>query len=240
MLDPHYRTLRGFMTLIEQEWFSFGHKFADRLGFSQVGWSSEDRRPVFHVFVECVYHLSVQMPHIFEFNETLLIFILREFSSGLFGNVYVNSPSEMSEISRCTVSIWSAILSCESVFKNPNYSMSARTWTPVASQKRISLWGAWFCEWHDYLWRHISSRHYDANMLAATTANGKLIESIKWLPDLSFKKNCSSCLLPFTTFRRRHRCRNCDKRFCGKCSAFNRIVPSVSPIVPVRCCNSCT
>ena len=36
MLCPRYRTFHGFLSLIQKDWLSMGHKCADRLNLSQA------------------------------------------------------------------------------------------------------------------------------------------------------------------------------------------------------------
>jgi hypothetical protein len=67
-LDPYYRTLKGFHVLIEKEWLAYGHKFSDRCSHNKQE-PSEERSPVFTLFMDCVWQIMRQYPSIFEFNE---------------------------------------------------------------------------------------------------------------------------------------------------------------------------
>uniref|UniRef100_A0A674AG22 Myotubularin related protein 6 n=1 Tax=Salmo trutta TaxID=8032 RepID=A0A674AG22_SALTR len=71
LMDPYYRTIKGFMVLIEKDWISFGHKFADRC--DQLDGDPKEVSPVFTQFLECVWQLTEQFPQAFEFNEWLLL-----------------------------------------------------------------------------------------------------------------------------------------------------------------------
>jgi hypothetical protein len=46
LLDPHYRTTEGFVTLVEKEWACFGHMFALR-GGQEPGQERKEESPVF-------------------------------------------------------------------------------------------------------------------------------------------------------------------------------------------------
>ena len=73
LLDPYYRTINGFRTLIEVDWLMFGHKFAQRNGHAVNHNDTNERCPVFLQWLDCVYQVFRQMPSAFEFNETYLV-----------------------------------------------------------------------------------------------------------------------------------------------------------------------
>lgn len=73
LLDPYYRTMEGFRTLIEREWLAFGHKFADRCGHSTGSEDQNERCPVFLQWLDCVHQLLGQYPCDFEFSQTYLV-----------------------------------------------------------------------------------------------------------------------------------------------------------------------
>eukprot|EP01102_Stenamoeba_stenopodia_P017263 TRINITY_DN615_c0_g1_i1.p1 TRINITY_DN615_c0_g1~~TRINITY_DN615_c0_g1_i1.p1 ORF type:complete len:217 (+),score=33.81 TRINITY_DN615_c0_g1_i1:705-1355(+) len=60
----------------------------------------------------------------------------------------------------------------------------------------------------------------------------------KWEPDSSTKK-CLGCSESFTTFRRKHHCRNCAQIYCADCSSKSLPIPKYGFDKPVRVCDSC-
>ena len=98
LCDPYYRTREGFALLVEKEWCSFGHKFADRLGHYQVDSTSrhvnaqvssdKERSPVFFQFLDCVFQLTRQFEDAFEFTELFLLHLHEHTTSGTCNGGY--------------------------------------------------------------------------------------------------------------------------------------------------------
>lgn len=151
ILDPYFRTMRGFAVLIEKDWCSFGHKFEDRCGHGTPCHDSGERSPIFVQWLDSVHQLLLQFPRAFEFNHTFLVFLADHVHSCLFGTFLGNSEHDRTRlgVTERTTSIWAYVLHerCMSRFLNPNFSPENHQLRPSASAKRIELWRRFFCRW---------------------------------------------------------------------------------------------
>lgn len=153
MLDPYYRTIKGFEVLVEKEWISFGHKFAQRVGHGDDKHSDSDRSPVFLQFIDCVWQMTMQFPNAFEFNELFLITILDHLYSCLFGTFLGNSELQRKndKVSEKTVSLWSYINSQLDDFTNPLYCAQytqKHVLLVVASMRKLRIWNNYYLRWN--------------------------------------------------------------------------------------------
>ncbi|XP_060047714.1 myotubularin-related protein 6 isoform X1 [Erinaceus europaeus] len=126
LLDSYYRTIKGFMVLIEKDWISFGHKFSERCG--HLDGDLKEVSPVFTQFLECVWHLTEQFPQAFEFNEAFLLQIHEHIHSCQFGNFLGNCQKEREELKlkEKTYSLWPFLLEDQKKYLNPLYSSKSQ------------------------------------------------------------------------------------------------------------------
>uniref|UniRef100_A0A8D3CD08 Myotubularin phosphatase domain-containing protein n=1 Tax=Scophthalmus maximus TaxID=52904 RepID=A0A8D3CD08_SCOMX len=121
LMDPYYRTIKGFMVLIEKDWISFGHKFADRC--DQLDGDPKEVSPIFTQFLECVWQLSEQFPQAFEFSEWFLLQIHEHVHSCQYGNFLGNNQRQREELQlrERTHSLWAFLMSDKENYLNPFY-----------------------------------------------------------------------------------------------------------------------
>ena len=217
MLDPFYRTISGFIVLIEQEWFVLGHKFKDRGGFSINGWGDPDRSPIFEQFLHCVYQMLYQKARIFEFNENMLLFLVQHTCSGWFANFTVNSDRERSNVKDKGFSLWQYIEDNRSQFTNENYeNESSSYFIPMVSAKHLVLWQNRFLGWHNLLvtfnWS-IESLEFEEEVNSFGA----------WFPEADKVKECSQCGKKFTFFNPRALCKVCLLVLCDSCLGPSKI-----------------
>ncbi|KAM6958785.1 myotubularin-related protein 12 [Aplochiton taeniatus] len=136
MLDPHYRTVTGFQSLVQKEWVAGGHNFLDRCNQLQLK-DKENVSPVFLLFLECVWQLLQQHGPAFQFSETYLtvlsdsvhvpVFSTFLFNSGHHRNSVFKAESPYSQrgLLNCPpVWDWSVQFNCKAqdLFINPLYN----------------------------------------------------------------------------------------------------------------------
>uniref|UniRef100_A0AC34FWT3 Phosphatidylinositol-3-phosphatase n=1 Tax=Panagrolaimus sp. ES5 TaxID=591445 RepID=A0AC34FWT3_9BILA len=126
ILDPYYRTIKGFETLIEKDWLGFGFKFDDRCGHvTPINDDlSKEVSPIFTQFLEVVYQLTRQKPLDFEFNERFLIEINEHAYSCIYGTFIGNCDKDRKDLrlSARTESLWKHLDKYIDDYKNPFYT----------------------------------------------------------------------------------------------------------------------
>lgn len=91
-LDPHWRTVSGFQTLIQKEWVALGHPFTSR--HCLVAYHEAEPAPLFLLFLDCVWQLIQQFPTAFQFTETYLTTLWDSAHISIFDTFLFNSEHD--------------------------------------------------------------------------------------------------------------------------------------------------
>ena len=150
LIDPFYRTIKGYMILIEKDFLSYGHQFRYRNGYCSKEEVHENQEsPILLQYLDATQQLLVQYPMYFEFNMKFLVFIANNIRSGLFGTFLFNNENEREkeQAKKNTMSIWSVILNNIDEYKNIFYekkTIEEYFFTPIFPFSRLKLWEEFF------------------------------------------------------------------------------------------------
>ena len=150
LVDPYFRTIRGYMTLIEKDFLTFGHQFRLRNGYYSKEENNENQNsPILLQYLDATHQLLVQYPMYFEFNMKFLLFIANSINSGLYGTFLYNNEKEreVKNAKTNTMSCWTEILNNINQYKNPFYEIKTKKeyfFTPIFPFSRIRLWEEFF------------------------------------------------------------------------------------------------
>ena len=150
LIDPYFRTIKGYMTLIEKDFVSFGHQFRYRNGYYSKDESSDNQAsPILLQYLDATHQLLVQYPMYFEFNMKFLLFIANNINSGLYGTFLYNNEKERDSkrARQNTMSCWTEILNNMEEYKNCFYekkTMEEYFFIPIFPFNRIRLWEEFF------------------------------------------------------------------------------------------------
>jgi len=122
LMDPFYRTIDGFLVLVQTDWVGFGHKFSERMG--RLHPDSEETSPVFLQWLDCVFQVCRQFPDRFEFRPELLEEILVLAQAGWGGAFLFDNDAERAAAGLPVTSVpeWMVLRASGGRLRNPAYS----------------------------------------------------------------------------------------------------------------------
>eukprot|EP00056_Hartaetosiga_gracilis_P009379 m.134361 g.134361 ORF g.134361 m.134361 type:complete len:752 (-) comp13113_c2_seq2:139-2394(-) len=160
LLDPFFRTIKGFVRVIEKEWLWMGHPFSSRhqqYYMNPMGVQS----PVFLLFLDCVHQCIKQFPYCFEFDDALLFDLHSASQDCEYGTFMFDTQleREAQAKSKHFKSFWPTVLEDEGADKytNPFYNPTcevSKSWLHLSFRPQVvALWEEMYC-WHSTKQRH--------------------------------------------------------------------------------------
>eukprot|EP01125_Pyxidicula_operculata_P008319 TRINITY_DN2801_c0_g1_i1.p1 TRINITY_DN2801_c0_g1~~TRINITY_DN2801_c0_g1_i1.p1 ORF type:complete len:2434 (+),score=475.31 TRINITY_DN2801_c0_g1_i1:16-7317(+) len=175
VVNPHYRTFSGFLTLISKEW-------------SQNGTSPKKLWSHFCLFIHCCQELYEQCPIGFEFNHDFFMFIM----DTVYTSEFCRYNYEFDEISKAMHNLSYLVHSNLSSFKNPIYQPSIQILKNISgingyiSVRNLSYWLCYYLRYNPKTIENLEV--YENDLLPLTAANTtELILNVKklfWVPSL--------------------------------------------------------
>jgi myotubularin-related protein 1/2 len=159
LMDPFYRTIEGFVVLVEKEWVGFGHKFAERCGHGKNSDPYDKQRsPIFLQWIDCVFQVLHQFPDHFQFNGKFLSDLIDEVYSCRFGTFLYDSLRDSVEArdrskkdpDRTTISVWGMFVD-NPRYLNPSFmrrhSHADQILRPSADLEKLALFLYFYKRW---------------------------------------------------------------------------------------------
>lgn len=167
-LDPYYRTIDGFLVLLQKEWSMFGHKFHAR------SFDSNERSPIFLQFIDCVYQLIDQFPTEFEYNDALLLDLVDALHDCRFGTFLFDTYKERveSNLLKSTISFWQYVNEFKSSYVNLYYQPNIEVLEPIYSERRMKFFDKFF-------WRYDQRMKPHSNMISLDEVFNEKIKLIE-------------------------------------------------------------
>eukprot|EP00666_Eupelagonemidae_sp_cell4sb_P009933 gene9933-20392_t len=206
LLDPYYRTIRGFQVLMQTDWLAAGHKMADRHGTAEGAMERGEMSPVLLQWADAVWQVWRHFRIHFEFTEAYLLYVVDHSTSGRWGNFMYNTEQERRQhrLQERTLSLWDHINAPEQALHRPEWvnalyaPTAAAAILPQCWPRQLLWWEA--CHSRvDWEWTDLRETAADAVLLLGRQLEAARIH-LRRLHDLVGRRPASLSSAPLAHF----------------------------------------